>query len=200
MDQVDRVLTDVLGYREGRTLKFNPGTVIHPIYDNAAVSPHALSLQPSGSPERPRLVVLAGPAAADTPDSLDPKTITTHNGWPSTAVQRAALTARGSGADLALVTNGWQHLIVWVGSGITGWAWVDPGLYRLDRRLADAFVALLSAGSVTTEADTSTAELFRLSQEKQVDITEKLGLQVRQGAEALVNAVSLRTATPMASS
>ena len=134
--------------------------------------------------------MLAGPAAAETPDALDPETITTHYGWPSTAVQRAALAARGLGAELALVTNGYQHLIVWVGSGITGYAWVDPSLYRLDRRLADAFVALLSAASVTTDADTSTADLLRLSQEKQVDVTEKLGLQVRRAAEALVNAVS----------
>lgn len=189
MEQVDRVLTEVLGYREGRTLGFNPGTVIHPIYDNAAISPHAAVFS-RGDPDKPRLVVLAGPAAAETPDSLDPETITTHYGWPSTAVQRAALAARGFGADLALVTNGWQHLIVWVGSGITGWAWIDPSRYRLDRRLADAFVALLSAPSVTTDADTSTADLLRLSQDKQVDVTERLGIQVRQAAEALVNAVS----------
>jgi hypothetical protein len=189
MEQVDRVLTEVLGYREGRTLKFNPGTVIHPIYDNAAVSPHAAAYS-RRDPDKPRLVVLAGPVAAETPDSVDPETITAHYGWPSTAVQRAALAARGLGADLALVTNGWQHLVVWVGSGITGWAWIDPSLYRLDHRLADAFVALLSAASVTTDADTSTADLLRISQEKQVDVTEKLGIQVRQAAEALVNAVS----------
>lgn len=189
MAQVDRVLTEVLGYREGRTLKFNPGTVIHPVYDNAAVSPHAAVFS-RRDPDKRRLVVLAGAAASETPDSLDPAAITTHYGWPSTAVQRAALAARGLGADLALVTNGWQHLIVWVGSGITGYAWVDPSLYRLDRRLADAFVALLSAASITTDADTSTADLLCLSQEKQVDVTEKLGIQVRQAAEALVNAVS----------
>lgn len=189
MARVDRLLTDVLGYREGRTLKFNPGTVIHPVYDNAAVSPYALAYS-GHDPDNPRLVVLAGPAAAEAPDSLYPATITTHYGWPSTAVQRAALAARGLDADLALVTNGYQHLIVWVGSGITGQAWVDPGQYRLDRRLADSFVALLSAASVTTDADTSTADLLRLSQEKQVDVTEKLGTQVRRAAEALVNAVS----------
>lgn len=189
MDQVDRVLTEVLGYREGRTLKSNPGTVIHPIYDNAAVSPHAAAYS-RREPDKCRLVVLAGPAAAETPGSLDPETITSHYGWPSTAVQRAALAARGFGAELALVTNGWQHLVVWVGSGITGWAWVDASLYRLDRRLADAFVALLSASSVSTDADTSTADLLRLSQDKQVDVTEKLGTQIRMAAEALVNAVS----------
>lgn len=189
MEQVDRVLSKVLGYREGRTLKFNPGTIIHPIYDSASVSPHAL-VYSRRDPDRPRLVVLAGPAAAQTPDAFQPATITTHYGWPSTAVQRAALAARGFKTDLALVTNGYEHLIVWVGSGIVGYAWIDPGLYRLDRRLADAFVALLSVASVTTDADTSTADLLRLSQDKQVDVTEKLGLQVRRAAEALVNAVS----------
>lgn len=35
-----------------------------------------------------------------------------------------------------------------------------------------------------------TADLFRLSQEKQADVTDKLGLQVRRAAEALVNAIS----------
>lgn len=187
--QVDRLLTDVLGYVEGQTLKFHPGTVIHPIYDEAIVSPYAVGFS-KRDPDHPRLVVLAGLAAAETPGELDPEAITTHYGWPSTVVQRAALAARGLGAELALVTNGYQHLIVWVGSGITGYAWIDPSLYRLDRRLADAFVALCSAASVTTDADTSTADLLRLSQEKQLDVTEKLGIQVRRAAEALVNAVS----------
>lgn len=189
MEQVDRLLIEVLGYRDGRTLKRNPGTVIHPIYDNAIVSPYAAAYSPR-DPDRPRLVVLAGPAAAETPGALDPSAITTHYGWPSTAVQRAALAARGLGADLALITNGWHHIIVWVGSGVTGYAWIDPSLYRLDHRLADAVVALLSSSSVTTDADASTADLLRLSQEKQVDLTEQLGLQVRRAAEALVNAVS----------
>lgn len=189
MAQVDRLLTDVLGYENGRTLSFNPGTVVHPIYDDAAVSPYAAGFS-RRDPDAPRLVVLAGPAAAESPDMLDPQAITTHYGWPSTAVQRGALAARGLGAELALVTNGYEHLIVWVGSGITGYAWVDPNLYRLDRRLADAFVALLSAASVTTDADTSTADLLRISLEKQVDVTEELGIQVRLAAEAVVNAVS----------
>ena len=118
MVRVDRLLIDVLGYREGKTLKFNPGTVIHPVYDKAIVSPHAAAFS-RRDPDTPRLVVLAGPAAAKTPDSLDADGITTHYDWPSTAVQRAALAARGLGAELALVTNGYQHLVVWVGSGIT---------------------------------------------------------------------------------
>lgn len=187
---VDALLTDVLGYQPGRTITLQPGrTVTHPIHDRASVTPYAVA-HTSRKPDQPRLVVLAGPDAAPAPDALQPDATTEHDGWPSTPVQRAALAARGVGADLALVTNGHAHLIVWVGSGVTGHAWLDPSLYRLDRRLADAFVALLSAPAVTTVADASTADVLRLSQDKQVDVTEKLGLQVRRAAEALVNAVS----------
>ena len=187
---VDQLLSDVLGYQPGRTITLQPGTAArHPIHEKATVTPYAIA-HVSREPDQSRLVVLAGPDAAPTPDALESGATTDHYGWPSTSVQRAALAARSLNADIALVTNGHDHLIVWVGSGVTGHAWVDPSLYRLDRRLADAFVALLSAPTVTTIADTSTADLLRLSQDKQVDVTEKLGLQVRRAAEALVNTVS----------
>jgi hypothetical protein len=187
---VERLLTEVLGYQPGRTLTLQPGNPVrHPIHDKAAVTPYAVVHVPR-KPDQPRMIVLAGTDAAPTPDALDPKATTDHMGWPSTPVQRAALAARSAGANIALVTNGHEHLIVWVGAGVTGHAWVDPKLYRLDRRLADAFVALMAAPTVTTVADTSTSDLLKLSQDKQVDVTEKLGLQVRRAAEALVNAVS----------
>jgi hypothetical protein len=187
---VERLLTEMLGYQPGRTLTLKPGNPVrHPIHDKATVTPYAVA-HVSRKPDQPRMIILAGPDASPTPDALDPTATTDHMGWPSTPVQRAALAARSAGADIALVTNGHEHLIVWVGSGVTGHAWVDPTLYRLDRRLADAFVALLSAPPVTTVADTSTSDLLKLSQDKQVDVTEKLGLQVRRAAEALVNAVS----------
>lgn len=187
---VERMLTDVLGYRPGKTLILQPiDPVHHPIHSKAAVTPYAIA-HVALAADQPRMIVLAGPDAAPTPDALDPKAMTDHMGWPSTPVQRAALAARGVGADIALVTNGHDHLIVWVGSGVTGYAWVDPKLHRLERRLADAFVALVAAPTVTATADTSTSDLLKLSQEKQVDVTEKLGLQVRRAAESLVNAVS----------
>lgn len=187
---VDQLLTDVLGYQPGRTIDMRPGQAVsHPIHEKATVTPYAVA-HVSRDPDQRRLVVLAGPDAAPTPDTLEPSATSDHDGWPSTPVQRAALAARSLGADLALVTNGHDHLVVWVGSGVTGYAWIHASLYRLDRRLADAFVALLAAPAVTTVADTSMADLLRLSQDKQVDVTEKLGLQVRRAAEALVNAVS----------
>jgi hypothetical protein len=187
---VERLLTEVLGYQPGRTLSLQPGSPVrHPIHDKTTVTPYAVA-HVSRRQDDPRMIVLAGRDASPTPDSLDPQATSDHMGWPSTPVQRAALAARSVGADIALVTNGHDHLIVWVGSGVTGYAWVDPSLYRLDRRLADGFVALMAAPTVTTVADTSTSDLLKLSQDKQVDVTEKLGLQVRRAAEALVNAVS----------
>ena len=187
---VERMLTDVLGYRPGKTLILQPiDPVPHPIHSKATVTPYAIA-HVALAPDQPRMIVLAGPDAVPTPDALDPKAMTDHMGWPSTPVQRAALAARGVGADIALVTNGHDHLIVWVGSGVTGYACVDPKLHRLERRLADAFVALMAAPTITATADTSTSDLLKLSQEKQVDVTEKLGLQVRRAAESLVNAVS----------
>ena len=189
MARVDRLLIEVLGYEKRVTLRYDPGTAKHPIYDKAEVRPYA-AVCSKRHPERVRMVVLAGPAAAETPAALHPTKTTTYCGWPSTVVKRAALAARKFGAELALVTNGYHHLIVWVGSGLTGYAWLDPSLYRLDRRLADAFVALFSASSVTSDGDTSTADLLRSSQERQGYVTKELGTQIRLASEALVNAVS----------
>jgi hypothetical protein len=185
---VDRFLLDVLGYETGKTLDTSGRFVPHRTYEGAGVHVHAMCTTIKGDP---RMVVVTGTAAAPTPADLEPTTRVHDHGWRSTPVDRAAMAARHVGADLALVTDGHRHLIVWVGSGMVGWGYVDPKNHRLDRRLADATVGILSAARVTSRrTGESTADLLRASEAKQVDLTDKLGIQVRRAAEALVNAVS----------
>src|SRR5690606_29280969 len=109
-------------------------------------------------------------------------------GWFSTPVQRAALLARHAGADLALVTNGTEHLLVNVATPTTGSAFWSRNALE-DRAAQDAFVALHHRDRVLHRTK-STADLIRLSQDRQQELTDTLGKQVRRAAEALVNAIS----------
>lgn len=189
-DRVNRLLPDVLGYEDGRTIDFSPNvTATHSGHPHATVNVHAIA-HAAGRPDEPRMVVLTAREVANRPDQFDPTHRHDDHNWKATPAQRAAKAARHVGADLALVTDGLRHLIVWVGSGTTGSGWVDPSRHRLDRQLADAFVALLHANRITSRVDTTLADVLRLSQQKQAELTGDLGIQVRAAAEALVNAVS----------
>lgn len=186
---VNRLLTDVLGYRPGRTITFDAVDVQHAHHPRASVRVHAVC-HPSGKSDAPRMVVISADDTATTPQQFDPTHRHDDHNWRATPVQRAALASSRLGAELALVTDGLRHLIVWVGSGVTGSAWIDPAHHRLDRQLADAFVALLKADRVCAQRGTTTAKLLHISQDKQADLTGELGIQVRAAAEALVNAIS----------
>ena len=185
--RVFELLTDLLGYREGKTLAVAPNLVAqHHIY-RAAVSSDYVIHTPD-DPDDVRMVVMCGPDATDEPDRLDPNRTHSHDGWVSTPVQRAALLARSVGTDLAWVTNGREHLLVNVVTGTTGSAmWTVNGLE--DRRVCDAFVALLHSQRVLHRT-ISLSKLIELSQDRQHELTNTLGRQVRRAAETMVNAIS----------
>lgn len=184
---VEALLTDLLGYRAGKTLSTEPElTATHHIY-RAQVRADFVVHAPN-EPDDARMVVLCGPAVSSDPKSLEPDRSTEFKGWVSTPVQRAALLARHAKSDLALVTNGQEHLLVNVVTGSTGSAvWTVNALE--DRHAQDAFVALLHKERVL-HRNMSTARLIELSQDRQQELTDTLGRQVRQAAEALVNAIS----------
>ncbi len=185
--RVEQLLLDLLGYRPGMTLTADPGiTAQHHIY-RAKV--HAdLVIHAPNDPEDIRMVVMCGPDVSEAPGRLEPARTSNHDGWVSTPVQRAALLARHAGAGLALASNGQQHLLVNVVTGTTGSAvWSINGLE--ERAVQEAFVALLHKERVL-HRNTPTSKLIELSQDRQQELTDTLGKQVRRAAEVLVNAIS----------
>lgn len=185
--RVTELLTELLGYEEGKTLALASGVAAnHHIY-RARVTADFVVHAP-GDPDDVRMVVICGPDATDDPSRLDPARTHTHDGWVSTPVQRAALLARHASSDLAMVTNGREHLLVNVVTGTIGSAmWTVNGLE--DRQARDAFVALLHAQRVLHRT-VHLPKLIELSQDRQHELTDTLGKQVRRAAEALVNAIS----------
>lgn len=185
--RVTELLTELLGYREGKTLAVAPGIAAHHHIYRARVSADFVIHAPDDQGDA-RMVVICGPDATDDPSRLDPARTHTHDGWVSTPVQRAALLARHANADLALVTNGREHLLVNVVTGTTGSAmWTVNGLE--DRHARDALVALLHKQRVLHRT-VPLSKLIELSQDRQHELTDTLGKQVRRAAEALVNAIS----------
>lgn len=181
------LLTDLLGYREGRTLMVAPDVTAHHHVYQARVSADFVIHAPN-DPTDARLVVICGPDATDDPGHLEAYRAHGHERWVSTPVQRAALLARHAGADLALVTNGREHLLVNVVTGTTGAAvWTVDGLE--DRRAQDAFVALLHSQRVLHRS-VPLSTLIEFSWARQHELTDTLGRQVRRAAEAMVNAIS----------
>lgn len=185
--RVRRLLTELLGYEVGTTLDEQPSSIAkHHIYDATVKADFAVHVP--NDPADTRMVIVCGPDATDTAHQVDPSRTSNHQGWVSTPVQRAALLARHHQAGLALVTNGEAHLLVNVVTGTTGHAiWTLNGLE--DRGLQDSFVALLHKERLLHRTH-STAQLIELSQDRQQELTDTLGLQVRRAAEALVNAIS----------
>jgi len=185
--RVTELLTELLGYREGKSLAVAPGAAAHHHIYRARVSAD-FAIHAPDDPNDVRMIVICGPDATDDPARLDPARTHTHDGWVSTPVQRAALLARHADADLALVTNGREHLLVNVVTGTTGSAmWTVNGLE--DRHAREAFVALLHRQRVLHRT-VPLSRLIKLSQDRQHELTDTLGKQVRRAAEALVNAIS----------
>jgi hypothetical protein len=193
--RVTELLTELLGYREGKTLAVAPDVAAHHHIYRARVSADFVIHAPD-DPDDVRMVVICGPDATDDPARLDPARTHTHDGWVSTPVQRAALLARHADAELALVTNGREHLLVNVVTGTTGSAmWTVNGLE--DRHARDAFVALLHKQRVLHRT-VPLSKLIELSQDRQHELTDTLGKQVRRAAEALVNSISRANRTSRA--
>lgn len=185
--RVLELLTELLGYREGKTLTVAPNVSVHHHIYRTRVSADFLIHAPNDAADA-RMLVICGPDTTDDPGRLNPSQTKSHDGWVSTPGQRAALLARHAGADLALVTNGREHLLVNVVTGTTGSAmWTVNGLE--DRHARDAFVALLHKQRVLHRS-VPLSRLIELSQDRQHELTDTLGKQIRRAAEGLVNAIS----------
>nr|WP_231861448.1 type IIL restriction-modification enzyme MmeI [Frankia alni] len=112
--------------------------------------------------------------------------------WAATPVDRAALACRHHGVELALVTNGRQWALVWAPrGGVTTTAVFDAVSWpeAAERDVVRAFVSLLCRRRFFGVPDSETlVPLLKASLGSQEEITEALGVQVRQAVELLVAA------------
>ncbi|MFC5828477.1 Eco57I restriction-modification methylase domain-containing protein [Nonomuraea insulae] len=113
--------------------------------------------------------------------------------WSATPVDRVAQLCRHHGVELGLVTDGRWWALVWAPrGGVTTSAVFDAISWpeAAERDVVRAFVSLLNRARFFSfpEGETLPA-LLRASLDSQEDITEALGVQVRQAVELLVAAI-----------
>jgi hypothetical protein len=114
--------------------------------------------------------------------------------WPATPADRLALLLRSSGVELGLATDGRWWALVWApAGGVTTVAVFDSVSWNdaAERLVVRAFLSLLQRRRFFgVEVPCRLPALLRESLKHQEDITDALGVQVRQAVEMLVAAFS----------
>jgi len=198
---IDWLLRDVLGWA-GRYLTDEQ----MPATFTEGVTRHDVTVEPTGvyQPDPPAPVGLLDqpdPAAGSgeprvlvfvLASGTDPRQRPTGDTWPATWVQRAALSCRHHQVPLALVTDGDHLTLVHAPErGVTGWGTWRASEFASEPVLLDSFVSILRSRRFIGAAPQNTPEaLLAESASTQAEVTDRLGTQVRQAVELLVNAIS----------
>ncbi len=113
--------------------------------------------------------------------------------WAATPVDRMAQMCRHHDVELGLVTDGRWWALVWAPrGGVTGVALFDASTWAeaAERDVVRAFVSLLGRQRFFGVRDEQRlVPLLRASLDSQEEITDRLGVQVRQAVELLVTAI-----------
>jgi hypothetical protein len=148
--------------------------------------------------------VLSAPGEEPKPDSArllglivepgqHPTARIAESDWSATPMDRLAMLCRRHGVELGLVTNGRWWALVYAPKGkATGSAVFDAVAWQegAERDVVRAFRSLLSRERFFGVPDEETlTALFRASEAAGEEITERLGVQVRQAVELLVAAM-----------
>lgn len=113
---------------------------------------------------------------------------TTYGSWTASAAERLAALLRARDVPIGLVTDGRWWAIVWAPRGeAMGVAVWDASLFSEEPESLAALVALLGRARFLGVADNDRLpEMLVESSERQEDITDQLGVQVREAVELLV--------------
>ncbi len=108
--------------------------------------------------------------------------------WAASPIDRAALLARASEVPLALVTDGDRWTLVWApGNASTGTCTWRAELWLEEPVTQRAFLTLLGARRFfNLPADEGLGALLAESADRQQEVTDRLGTQVRHAVELLV--------------
>jgi hypothetical protein len=117
-----------------------------------------------------------------------PLTRTSTGSWTANAVERLAILLRARDVPVGIVTDGRWWALVWAPrGGATGTAVWDASLFSEEPSSLQALVALLSRTRFQAEGRTDQLPaLFAESLERQEEVTEQLGRQVREAVELLI--------------
>ena len=117
-----------------------------------------------------------------------PLTRTSTGSWTANAVERLAILLRARDVPVGIVTDGRWWALVWAPrGGATGAAVWDASLFSEEPSSLQALVALLSRSRFQAEArKDQLPALFAESLERQEEVTEQLGRQVREAVELLI--------------
>lgn len=117
-----------------------------------------------------------------------PLTRTTTGTWTANAVERLAVLLRARDVPVGIVTDGrWWALVTAPRGAATGAAVWDASLFSEEPKSLEGLVALLTRARFQAAAPKDRLPaLFAESLERQEEVTEQLGRQVREAVELLV--------------
>ncbi len=118
-----------------------------------------------------------------------PLTRVTERGWTASPAERLAVLLRARDVPVGLVTDGRWWALVWAPRrGATGVAVWDASLFSEEPDSLRAFVALLErARFLAADTADTLPEMLRESLQRQEEVTETLGRQVRDAVELLLD-------------
>ena len=117
-----------------------------------------------------------------------PLTRTTTGTWTANAVERLAVLLRARDVPVGIVTDGrWWALVTAPRGAATGAAVWDASLFSEEPKSLEGLVALLTRSRFqAAQPKDKLPALFAESLERQEEVTEQLGRQVREAVELLV--------------
>ncbi len=192
---LDYVLRDLLGWGDELRETGLDRLAVTVAEHDATITPSFALLEPGDSGEhgdeiKPDAVRLLGLVC---PPGGAPTARIAGDAWAATPVDRLAHLCRHHNVELGLATDGRWWVLVWAPrGGVTTMAVFDAVTWpeTAERDVLRAFVSLLSRKRFFGVPEGERLiPLLRNSLDSQEDITEALGVQVRQAVELLVGAI-----------
>lgn len=186
---IDYVLTELLGWDDAAHFTGLDALAMDVPEHDTAVSPSFALLEPgTASGTDAKNVRLLGLISDDRPTQR-----IKDSDWAATPVDRLAQLCRHHDVQLGLATDGRWWALVWAPrGGVTTTAVFDAVNWHeaAERDVVRAFMSILGRARFFSVPDEETpAALLKASLDNQEDITEALGVQVRQAVELLVAAM-----------
>ncbi|ROT31686.1 DNA methyltransferase [Micromonospora sp. HM5-17] len=181
------VLTELLGWGDALHETGLDALTVEVAEHDTEIRPSFALVEP-GEEVKPDSVRLLGLIC---PPGSQPTARVPGSAWAATPVDRLAHLCRHHGVELGLVTDGRWWVLVWAPRGHTTTAVFDAISWpeAAERVVVRAFVSLLHRRRffAVPEAE-RLVPLLRASRDRQEEITEALGVQVRKAVELLVAA------------
>ncbi|WP_063843034.1 Eco57I restriction-modification methylase domain-containing protein [Sphaerimonospora mesophila] len=188
---IEHVLRGLLRWGDAVHIAPTDGSLDHlaievPEHDTTITPSFALAVPGHGP--KPDTVRLLGMVSSGHPTAR-----VKSSAWAATPADRMAMLCRHHGVELGLVTDGRWWTLVWAPKGgVTTTAVFDaiPWPEAAERDVLRAFVSLLCVDRFFAFPEPQRLPaLLKASLDNQEDITEALGVQVRQAVELLVAAI-----------